>query len=192
MTTETPQLRLFDRYSYEDVVCSDPSLAPYISLKPLIEPHTANSNNNQKFGKARTNICERLACRLMRNGRNSGKKRLAVKALKTTFIIIEQLTNENPIQVLIDAIINSGIREDSARIGRGGNMKRVSVDVSPSKRICLALKFLTDGTRKSTFKNIRTLPELLADELIAASKNSQNSYAVKKKDELERIAKSNR
>jgi small subunit ribosomal protein S5e len=36
------------------------------------------------------------------------------------------------------------------------------------------------------------MAECLADELVAASKNSSTSYAVKKKDELERVAKGNR
>ena len=34
--------------------------------------------------------------------------------------------------------------------------------------------------------------ECLADELINAAKGSSNSYAIKKKDELERVAKANR
>ena len=36
------------------------------------------------------------------------------------------------------------------------------------------------------------ISECLADELINAAKGSSNSYAIKKKDELERVAKSNR
>ena len=36
------------------------------------------------------------------------------------------------------------------------------------------------------------IAECLADELINAAKGSSNSYAIKKKDELERVAKSNR
>ena len=39
---------------------------------------------------------------------------------------------------------------------------------------------------------IITIVECLADELINAAKGSSNSYAIKKKDELERVAKSNR
>ena len=39
---------------------------------------------------------------------------------------------------------------------------------------------------------IITISECLADELINAAKGSSNSYAIKKKDELERVAKSNR
>ena len=38
----------------------------------------------------------------------------------------------------------------------------------------------------------RFFSECLADELINAAKGSSNSYAIKKKDELERVAKSNR
>jgi ribosomal protein S7 len=34
--------------------------------------------------------------------------------------------------------------------------------------------------------------QCLADEIINAAKGSSNSYAIKKKDELERIAKANR
>ena len=39
---------------------------------------------------------------------------------------------------------------------------------------------------------INFIVECLADELINAAKGSSNSYAIKKKDELERVAKSNR
>ena len=36
------------------------------------------------------------------------------------------------------------------------------------------------------------MPECLADELINASKGSANSHAIRRKDEVERIAKGNR
>jgi ribosomal protein S7 len=48
------------------------------------------------------------------------------------------------------------------------------------------------GARESAFRNIKTIAECLADELINAAKESPNSYAFKKKDELERVAVSNR
>ncbi|UYV61616.1 RPS5 [Cordylochernes scorpioides] len=47
-------------------------------------------------------------------------------------------------------------------------------------------------SREAAFRNIKTISECLADELINAAKNSSNSYAIKKKDEVERVAKSNR
>ena len=47
--------------------------------------------------------------------------------------------------------------------------------------------------REAAFRTIKTVAECLADELIAASAaDSQKSYAIRKKDELERVAKTNR
>ena len=39
---------------------------------------------------------------------------------------------------------------------------------------------------------MKTIAECLADELVNAAKGSSNSYSIKTKDELERVAKSNR
>ncbi|KAM0687982.1 ribosomal protein S5 [Conglomerata obtusa] len=189
----TSEIKLFDKYAYTEVTCNDISLSPYINLTTqTIMPHTANRNNNIRFGKTRTPITERFICQLMRRGRNSGKKRLACKTIESAYSIIHLVTGVNPIQVLVDAIVNSGPREDSARIGRGGNMKRTSVDVSPMRRINVAIYNLAKGIRSAAMKTVKTLPEVVADELINAHKGSMNSYAVKKKDETERIAKSNR
>ena len=43
---------------------------------------------------------------LMMHGRNNGKKLLAVRIIKHSFEIIHLLTDSNPIQVLVDAVIN--------------------------------------------------------------------------------------
>ena len=48
------------------------------------------------------------------------------------------------------------------------------------------------GSRDAAFRNIKTVAECLADEIMNAAKGSSNSYAIKKKDEIERVAKSNR
>lgn len=42
---------------------------------------------------------------------------------------------QNPLQILVNAIINSGPREDSTRIGRAGTVRRQAVDVSPLRRV---------------------------------------------------------
>ena len=95
-------------------------------------------------------------------------------------------------KVLVDAIKNSGPREDSTRIGRAGTVRRQAVDVSPLRRVNQALWLLCTGAREAAFRNIKTIAECLADELINAAKESPNSYAFKKRDELERVAVSNR
>uniref|UniRef100_A0A8C0DA33 Small ribosomal subunit protein uS7 domain-containing protein n=1 Tax=Balaenoptera musculus TaxID=9771 RepID=A0A8C0DA33_BALMU len=98
----------------------------------------------------------------------------------------------NPLQVLVNAIINSGPWEDLTRIGRAGTVRRQAVDVSPLHRVYQATWLLCTGACEATFWNIKTIAECLADELISAAKGSSSSYTIKKKDELEHVAKFNR
>jgi len=175
----------------------DISLNDYISVKQKPKffqylPHSAGRFHKQRFRKAQMPIVERLVNCLMRHGRNNGKKMLAVRIVQYSFEIIHLLTDQNPIQILVDAVIAGGPREDSTRIGSQGTVRRQAVDVSPLRRVNQALYLLTTGARESSFRNIKTVSECLADELINAAKGSSNSYAIKKKDELERVAKSNR
>ena len=48
----------------------------------------------------------RVTDSLMQHGRNNGKKMMAVRIIRHSFEIIHLLTDQNPIQVLVDAIIN--------------------------------------------------------------------------------------
>jgi small subunit ribosomal protein S5e len=128
----------------------------------------------------------------MRKGRNNGKKQQAVRILKSTFEIIHLLTGENPVQVLVNAISNCGAREDSTRIGSGGTVKRQAIDVSPLRRVNQAITLITTGAREASFRNIKSVSECLADEIINAGKANANSFAMKKKEEIERVAKGNR
>ncbi len=72
----------------------------------------------------------------------------------------------------MNAIINSGPREDSTRIGRAGTVRRQAVDVSPLRRVNQAIWLLCTGAREAAFRNIKTIAECLADELINAAKVS--------------------
>ena len=51
----------------------------------------------------------------------------------------------NIVQVLVDAIVNTGPREDSTRIGSQGTVRRQAVDVSPLRRVNQAIALLTTG-----------------------------------------------
>merc|ERR1719420_769688 len=128
----------------------------------------------------------------MMHGRNTGKKQMAVRIVKHAFEIIHLLTERNPLEVFVEAVKNGGPREDSTRIGRAGTVLRQAVDVSPLRRVNQAIWLCCTGAREASFRNIKSIAECLADELINAAKGSSNSYAIKKKDELERVAKSNR
>ncbi|KAK3869787.1 hypothetical protein Pcinc_024929 [Petrolisthes cinctipes] len=194
-TPELPEIKLFGKWSLDDVQLNDMSLQDYIAVKKYYAkylPHSAGRYAAKRFRKAQCPIVERLTNSLMMHGRNNGKKLLAVRIVKHSFEIIHLLTGENPVQIVVNAIINSGPREDSTRIGRAGTVRRQAVDVSPLRRVNQAIWLLTTGAREAAFRNIKTIAECLADELINAAKGSSNSYAIKKKDELERVAKSNR
>merc|ERR1712100_696159 len=126
-------------------------------------------------------------------GRANGKKQQALQVVRQTFELIHLLTGKNPIQVLVDATANAGAREDSTRIGSGGVVRRQAVDVSPLRRVNQALFLMHKGAKESAFRSLKSIAETLADEIINASKASaQSSYAVRKKDEIERVAKGNR
>ena len=87
-------------------------------------------------------IVERLVNALMFHGRNNGKKLMAVRIVAHAFEIIHLLTDANPIQILVDAIINTGPREDSTRIGSQGTVRRQAVDVSPLRRVNQSLSLI--------------------------------------------------
>ncbi|MEW5307051.1 MAG: hypothetical protein WDW38_002119 [Sanguina aurantia] len=195
MAAAQPDIKLFGKWTFDEVEVSDMALEDYIAVKSKFAtyvPHTAGRYQKKRFRKALCPIVERLTVCLMNHGRNNGKKLMAVRIVKHAFDIVNLLSDQNPIQVLVDAIINSGPREDATRIGSAGVVRRQAVDISPLRRVNQALFLLSTGAREAAFRNIKTIAECLADELINAAKGSSNSYAIKKKDELERVAKANR
>jgi len=191
--------KLFGKWSYEGVQCSEQSLINYLSVKStkaqVYVPYTAGRYQKKRFQKVQCPISERFVNMLMvGNHRQNGKKQMAVRIFKQTLEIIHLLTGENPLKVMFEAIVQGGAREDSTRIGSGGTVKRQAVDVSPLRRVNQAIYLMCKGSRESCFRSHKSMSETLADEIIAASKGvgQSNSYAVRKKDEIERVAKGNR
>merc|ERR1711896_95938 len=195
MSGSATEIKLFNKWTFDDVSVSEIPLTDYIASKAgnaCYLPHSAGRWQKKRFKKAQCPIVERMTNSLMMHGRNNGKKMLAVRIMRHTCDIIALLTGENPIQVIVDAVVNSGPREDSCRIGSAGVVRRQAIDVSPLRRVNMAIWLLTTGAREAAFRNIKTIAECLAEEFINAAKGSSNSYAIKKKDEIERVAKANR
>jgi len=186
------EIKLLGKWSFEGVEVRDPSLKRYICLKPVWLPHTGGRHEHRRFGKAEVPIVERLINKLMRPGRNMGKKHLAYNIVKQAFEIIYLRKGQNPLQVLVRAIENTAPREDVTRIMYGGITYFVAVDVSPQHRVDVALKHLTEGARMCAFNNPKPIEECLAEEIIAAAEGDTRSYAIRKKEEIERIALSSR
>uniref|UniRef100_A0A2K6DRA2 Small ribosomal subunit protein uS7 n=1 Tax=Macaca nemestrina TaxID=9545 RepID=A0A2K6DRA2_MACNE len=194
VVAESPGIKLFGKWSSDDAQIYDTSLQDYTAVKEKYAkylPHSAEQYATKRFRKAQCPI-ERLTYSMMMHGRNKRKKLMIVRIVKHAFEIIQLLTGDNPLQVLVNAIINSGPREDCTCIGRARTVRRQAVDVSPLRRVNQAIWPRCTGALEAAFRNIKTIAECLADELISAAKGSSNSYAIKKKDELECVAKSNR
>ncbi|RLE85065.1 MAG: 30S ribosomal protein S7 [Thermoprotei archaeon] len=187
-TLDGKEIKLFGEWSLSEVEVRDPSLRRYISLKPMLVPHTEGRHEKRRFAKSEVPIVERLINMMMRPGRNAGKKMLATNIVKRALKLVELKTKKNPIQVLVWAIENASPREETTRIVYGGILYHVSVDVSPQRRVDLALRFITEGARECSFNNPKTIEECLADEIVAAAYGDSSSYAIRRKDEIERIA----
>jgi len=189
------EVKLFNKWSLEEVNVEDVSLIDFISVKgkfAVYLPHSAGRYQKKRFRKVGCPIVERLVNSMMMHGRNTGKKLMAVRIVKHSFEIIKLLTGKNPVQVFCEAVQKAGPREDSTRIGSAGVVRRQAVDVSPLRRVNVAIYLMTQGARNNSFRNIKSIAECLADEIINAANDNQNSYAIKKKDEIERVAKANR
>jgi len=52
-------------------------------------------------------------------------------------------------RVLVDAIVNTGPREDSTCIGSQGTVRRQAVDVSPLRRVNQSISLITTGISHS-------------------------------------------
>jgi len=186
-----PQL-LFNRWDMSEVEIQDPSLARYVNLHTMIVPHSCGKLVGQQFNKSNMLIVERLINKLMQNERNTGKKELTIRIVREAFEIVHKKTKKNPVQVLVDAVANTGPREETVRLKYGGINVPKSVDTAPQRRVDTALRFISAGVLQASHKKKKTVSEALAEELIAAANGDTRSYAVSKKEERERIAKAAR
>jgi small subunit ribosomal protein S7 len=186
------EIKLFEKWSYKEVKVNDLGLQRYVSLKPMVIPHSMGRHEHQRFRKANVSIVERLVNVLMRPGPNAGKKAKVTNMVKQAFEIIHLRTGKNPIEVLVRAVENSAPCEDTTRISYGGVVYHLSIDVAPQRRVDLALRSISEGARQASTNNPRSIEECLAEELILAANRDIKSFAVSKRHELERIAQSSR
>ncbi len=185
-------LKLFEKYDISEVAVHDQGLAKYINLDPIVLPHTGARWASKPFGKQHANIVERLINGMMRTEVYTGKKSKAYRVVRTSFEIIEKKSSKNPVQVLVEALENAAPREEITRLRFGGISVPRAVDISPSRRLDMALRNITVGAVQATFKNKKPVEECLADEIFLASKGDMQSSAIAKKEELERVAGSAR
>ncbi|MCL5102303.1 MAG: 30S ribosomal protein S7 [Candidatus Marsarchaeota archaeon] len=195
--------KLFNKYDY-NVEVLDLSLKNYINLKPEEFPSSYRSTSSKMFSKANINIVERLENALMRGGtgkkvggrvirtegRLQGKKLKVMHIVESAFDMVNETTKKNPLEVFIRALENSAPIEDTTRIRQGGTVSNIPVDISASRRLDTALRNISTASIIGAFNNKKSISEALANEMILAANNDINSYALKRKNEIERMARS--
>jgi len=198
------QLKLFERWDLSEVVVHDKGLEKYVNLSPIVLPHTGGRHANKPFAKQRTNIVERLINNMMRYELYTGKKSKAIKVVRQAFEIIEETTKKMPVQVFVDALQKAAPREEITRLRFGGISVPRAVDIAPSRRLDLALRNICEGAVLATFKagaskktaekekGYEPISQVLAQEILAASRGEMTSSAIAKKEEIERVAQSAR
>lgn len=194
--------KVFDLYDVSEIKVEDPGLKPVINLEPKLILKSYG-RNFQKFGQTKVNIMERLMNRIavaghrgkkhkVILGRATGKYSQNMNIVLRAFKIIEKKTQKNPIEVLVRAIENSAPRDEVTIIEYGGARYPQAVDVSPLRRVNLALKHLVHGASDKAFNKKKNIAQGLADEIIMASEKNGESYAMRKKNEAEKQADSAR
>jgi small subunit ribosomal protein S7 len=198
---DQPTTLLFNKWDLRKIEVNDQGLQNVISLIPSVAiPVTFGRHEHQRMKKADVHIVERLVNKLMHfgkryaknTGRMGGKKARVYKVIEAALDILSLETGKNPVELLVKAVENASPNEDTTRIVYGGVVYHVSVDVAPLRRVDLALRFIAEGVRESTYSSLQSIEEVLAREILLASGNDMSSYAIKKKNEQERIAMSSR
>lgn len=199
------EVKLFNRWSFDGIEVEDVSLRDYVNLNPIIIPSTGGRWQKKRFGRRKYNVVERLINKLMvtghikasrkhifTSGRNTGKKLAAMKYVEKAFEIIEKRTKRNPIEVLVRAIENAAPRAGVTTVEYGGIRTPVAVDLSPLRRLDLALSFLTKGAAQKAKRSKKSISEALAEEIILASNNDPKSFAIDRKNTMEKQAEASR
>ncbi len=116
-----------------------------------------------------------------------GKRSTAERMFYGAFDIIEAKAKSDPLDVFNKAMKNVApvVEVKSRRVG--GATYQVPVEVNPSRRKALAIRWIIGY---ATSRGEKTMAEKLAGEMIAAAKGEGNS--VKKRDDTHKMAEANK
>ncbi|MBU0898830.1 MAG: 30S ribosomal protein S7 [Nanoarchaeota archaeon] len=193
------EILLFNRWNLNDVKVEDAGLVKYVNLRPLVVPKSSGKYASSPGHKNKMNIVERFINKMMVAGHRGKKHKITsghspasynaiFLSVKEALEIIEKKSKKNPVQVLVDAIENAAMFEEVASYRLGGMIARKAVVTTPQRRVDLALRYLTQGIYKITFRNKKSLANVIAEELMAAANNDAKSFAISERNRLEKEA----
>ena len=117
----------------------------------------------------------------------NGKKSLAETIVYGAFKEIENKSNKKPVEVFEGALDQVGPLVEVKARRVGGATYQVPLEVRPSRRQALAMRWLVSSARSRPEK---TMTLRLAHELLEASEGK--GEAMKKKEDTHRMAEANR
>jgi len=117
----------------------------------------------------------------------SGKKAVAERIVYGALTRIEERDHADPVEVFEKALdaVAPFVEVKSRRVG--GATYQVPVEVRPSRRQALAMRWLVDSARR---RGEKSMAARLAGELMEASEG--RGSAVKKREDTHRMAEANR
>lgn len=117
----------------------------------------------------------------------SGKKAVAERIVYGALDIVAERLNKDAVEVFEEALENIAplVEVKSRRVG--GATYQVPVEVRPSRRAALAMRWLVEYSRN---RGEKSMPQRLAGELMDASQNKGG--AVKKREDVHRMAEANK
>ena len=117
----------------------------------------------------------------------SGKKSVAERIVYGAFEQISKKSGKDPLEVFSSAMNNVRpiVEVKSRRVG-GANYQ-VPVEVRPSRRTALAMRWVRDAARK---RGEKSMDSRLAGELLDAAEG--RGSAMKKREEVHRMAEANK
>ena len=129
----------------------------------------------------------KLVTRFINKVMYDGKKGVAESIVYDAFEIVRSKMGQDPLEVFDQALKNvMPVLEVRARRIGGANYQ-VPVEVRPSRRMALAMRWLRESARKRSEKS---MGQRLAAEMLEAAEN--RGGAVKKRDEVHRMAEANK
>lgn len=117
----------------------------------------------------------------------SGKKSVAESILYGALDVIKLKGHQEPLDILSKALDNVQPRVEVKSRRVGGATYQVPVEVRPSRRLALAMRWLIDAAHK---RNERGMSAKLAGELMDAFEN--RGTAAKKREDTHRMAEANK
>ena len=128
-----------------------------------------------------------IVAKFMNHIMKDGKKSVAEKIVYGAFNIVDKDKKSDPVEVFKKALDEVGpvVEVKSRRVG--GATYQVPVEVRPSRRQALAMRWLVDAARK---RNEKSMDQRLAGELSDAAVGK--GAAVKKKEDVHKMAEANK